>query len=175
MACWMCKCEGKARPPSGFPLRDLGNNPLLQLYLLFSLKDERGQGEAAMCVFDKPRLRVCIFCCFYLLECMSARLYTYSVCATTHLQEDVFACALGKMCVLKSGVVYRLIPLGRSWHWVTGGVRPRQVTSLTQGWHIETKKKTPFPVKFTPKGNLETPINLICPLWQINLCGRKPE
>lgn len=37
----VCKCEGKARPVRGFPLRDLGNNPLLQPYLLLSLKHER--------------------------------------------------------------------------------------------------------------------------------------
>lgn len=58
---WLCKCEGKAGPPSGFPLRDVGNNPLLQPYVLLSLKHERGRGEAnavlQLCVFD----RECVF------------------------------------------------------------------------------------------------------------------
>lgn len=65
MACWMCKCEGKVRPPSGFPPRDLGNNPLLWPYLLLSLKHERtsrGQQLAAMSVLCKLRLSVSV--CF---------------------------------------------------------------------------------------------------------------
>lgn len=65
MACWMCKCEGKPRPPNGFLLRDLGNNPILQPYLLLSLKHERmkrGQRCAAMCVYltNSDRVSLCV-------------------------------------------------------------------------------------------------------------------
>lgn len=55
----MWKCEGKVRPPSGFPLRDIGNNPFLQPYLTLSLSYERtrrGQRCTTMCAFGKwPR------------------------------------------------------------------------------------------------------------------------
>ena len=50
----MCKCEGKVGPSSVFPLRDIGNNPLLQPYLPLSLSHERtrrGQRCTTICAF----------------------------------------------------------------------------------------------------------------------------
>ncbi|MEQ2256432.1 hypothetical protein ILYODFUR_024129 [Ilyodon furcidens] len=67
-------------------------------------------------------------------------------------------------------VVRKLVPISSSL-WAGGGVHPGQVAIPSQG-NTDTQDKQPCTHSFTPKGNVEKPVNLTVMFLD---CGRKLE